>query len=166
MNLATQAAEALITGNKPLPPLTPEQKQQWNGFVDYLEKTGYKGSSQLDNRNTSIGSKLIEQYRKANPSFTLTYDNIKDVQQDLQDYRSQMVDGYKKGKIVVDGIKSEDEIMPGLSAVDGWLGSKTSSWKFPQAVFKEQTMKGASEKSFGTDIAAYEAATQNYRKNK
>ncbi len=154
----TADAAAMMVGT---PPLTPSQKQEWNGFIDYLEKSGYKGSPQLDNKNTALGASLLEQYRKVNPKFSLTYDNVRDVQQDLQDYRKSMIDQYKQGKIVVDGIKSEDEIMPGLSDVDGWLGSKTSSWRFPKAVLKES--KG-SVKDFGTDLAAYEAAARQYKK--
>lgn len=162
MNLAMQAAAMPAGMNNP--PLTPEQRQQWNDFIDYMDKSGYKGSPQLDNRNTSLGNSLIEQYRKTNPNFTLTYDNIRDVQQDLQDYRTTMVDKYKKGKVVVDGVKSEDDIMPGLSDVDGWLGSKTSSWKYPQATFTQKVPEGTLVKRFGTDIAAYEAATKRFRK--
>lgn len=156
MNLALQAAEMTV------PPLTPDQKNQWNNFVDYLDKAGYKGSPLLDDRNKTLGLNLIEQYRKANPSFTLTYENVKDVQEDLQTYRADMVNKFKTGKVVVDGVKSEDEIMPGLSAVDGWLGSKTSNWKFPTAVMASPNKKS----DFGVDLAAYEAAAQAYRKNK
>lgn len=159
MNLALQAAEI----NTKVPPLTPEEKKQWNGFVDFLDKAGLKGSPMLDNRNTAMGAKLMEEYRKANPSFSLTYDRVKDVQGDLQTYRADMVDKFKNGKIVVEGVKSEEEIMPGLSSVDGWLGSKTSSWKFPTALLTESS---GANKNFGVDISAYEAATQNLRKNK
>lgn len=163
MNLALQAAADMAQG-PPQPPLTPQQKAQWNSFLDYLEKIGYKGSPLLDNKNTALGAKLLDQYRGINPDFNLTYDNVKDVQQELQDYRNTLVNQFKQGKAVVDGVKSADEIMAGLSPVDGWLGSKTSSWRFPVATLTSTTPNGTTKKDFGTDLAAYDAAM--YRPNK
>ena len=162
MNLELQAAADLAQNGGP--PLTPQQKQQWNQFVDYLEKSGYKGSPLLDNKSTALGGKLIEQYKSANPNFSLGYDNVKDVQQDLQNYRDSLVNQYKQGKAVVDGVKSPDEIMFGISPVDGWLGSKTSNWKFPVATMTSTTPKGTVVKDYGTDIAAYDAARYNPKK--
>ena len=162
MDLNLQAAADMAQQGGP--PLTPQQKMQWNQFIDYLDKAGYKGSPLLDNKNTALGGKLIEQYKKANPDFSLGYDNVKDVQQELQDYRNNVVNQYNQGKAVVDGVKSADEIMAGLSPVDGWLGSKTSSWKFPVATTTSQTPQGTVKKDYGTDIAAYNAAM--YKSNK
>jgi hypothetical protein len=137
------------------PPLTPQEKVQWNGFIDYLDKQGLRGSTALDNRDTGLGAKLMAQYQKVNPAFNLTYDRVGDVQQDLQDYRKQLIDKYKSGKAQADsGIKSPDEIMSGLSPVDGWLGSKTSSYKYPTA---QATIQGK-KTDYGVNTAAYDAA--------
>ena len=152
MDLALQAAQAQLQD----PPLTPAQRQMWNGFVDYLEKTGYKGSKMLDDKNTALGGKLIEQYKTINPEFSLDYNAVKQVQQDLQDYRQQSLNRIKAGKAQFDG--KEEDFMPGLSKIDGWLGSKTSSWKFPEARLTRTTDKGTEVKKFGTDLAAYDAA--------
>ena len=154
MNLALQAAQAQLQD----PPLTPKARQDWNNFIDYLEKTGYKGSTLLDNKDTALGGKLLDQYKTINPDFSLDYNAVKQVQQDLQDHRASVVNAYRKNPASVEGVKSEDEIMSGLSGVDGWLGSKTSSWRYPQARKTSTTPTGTNVQNFGTDLAAYEAA--------
>jgi|SRR6185312_1137503 len=151
-NLALQAALP------PGPPLTLKQKQDWNQFVDYIDKVGYKGSPLLDNKDKKLGSQLMDEYRKINPNFSLTYDNVPDVQQGLLDYRNGVIDDYKKGKVSVPGIKSPDEIMPGLSPADGWLGSKTSSYKFPGATMTQNINGVQKTTNYGLNTAAYDAA--------
>ena len=56
-------------------------------------------------------------------------------------------------------MKSPDEIMAGLSPVDGWLGSQTSSHKYPVAML---TNNGVTQ-NFGTNTAAYDAAMANMK---
>lgn len=138
----------------PPPPLSNEERVQWNSFLDYLKKKGVQGSAALDNRDTNMGQQLMDEYRKQNPHFTLGYDRVGDVQNDLQNYRQQLVQKWKANPSIIPGIKSEDEIMGGISPSDGWLGSKTSSWKYPGGVFNQ---------SDGTSLrydsqAAYDAA--------
>ena len=73
--------------------------QQWNGYVDWLDSKGMKGSPELDKGDT--GFKMMEMYRKENPSFKLTKEDIGLVQQRLQDYRSFALDSIKQGKMKV-----------------------------------------------------------------
>jgi hypothetical protein len=157
MSLPLTAAAATI------PPLNTLEKNHWNNFLDYVDKMGYRGSSLLDNRDTGLGQKLMDSYRKVNPNFSLTYDRVADVQKDLQDYRTDMVDKYKKGQIQVEGVKSEADIMPDLSPTDGWLGSKTSSHKYPTARLTETNPQGTTVKDYGVNLAAYNAATANFK---
>lgn len=140
------------------PALTPQAKSKWNQFVDYLDKSGYKGNALLDDRNKGLGVRLMNQYKNINPSFDLNYEQVKQVQQELQDYRSKVVQDYKAGKVKIDGIKSPDEFMADLSPADGWLGSKTSSHKFPVAMLTKTDPTGTQTQNFNTDIAAYDAA--------
>ena len=135
-------------------PLTNDMKSQWNGLIDYLDKRGYKGSPDLDNRDTRLGERLMNEYKAQNPHFTLTYDQIPVIQQGLQDYRTEALKKIKSGGATVDGLKDDSEFMAGLSPSDGWLGSKTSSWKYPTATL---AVNGDTTK-YGVNTAAYDAA--------
>lgn len=73
--------------------------QQWNSYVDWLDSKGMKGSPELDKGDK--GFQMMEMYRKENPSFTLTKDDIGVIQQRLQDYRSFAIDSIKQGKMKV-----------------------------------------------------------------
>lgn len=139
-------------------PLSNEQKQQWNAYIDYLDKRGMKGSPALDNRDTGLSQQLFNEYKTQNPHFSLTYDQVPQVQQDLQDYRGQLVNKWKANPAIAD-VKSADEIMPNLSDVDGWLGSKTSAHKYPVAVLNNN----GTQQNYGTNIAAYDAAMANMK---
>jgi hypothetical protein len=154
----TVAAVPADMPNPPGKPLTTEQRNQWNQFIDYLDKTGYKGNSLLDDKDKALGKQLMSKYKQVNPQFNLTYDNVPDVQQALQQYRTEALKQIHSGKAVVEGVKSDNDFMPGLSKVDGWLGSKTSSYKFPQASFTVKTPEGSTTTNYGTDMNAYQAA--------
>lgn len=156
---------ALVQGDPtkqtPPQPLTNAQKAQWNDFIDYMDKQGYKGASALDNRNMALGQNLLNKYNQMRPDNAIKYEDIPRVQQELHNYRAGLVDKWKKGLAQSDEVKKEDDIMPSLSAVDGWLGSKTSSYKFPTAVFTDSQGK---QQNFGTNVAAYDAAVSGGKK--
>ena len=137
------------------PPLTPQQRTQWNLFIDFLDKQGLKGHPSLDMRDKNMGQFYFNKFAQANPLFQLKYEDVPQVQQDLQEYRTDLVNHWKAGKAVVDGVKTEADIMPGLSQVDGWLGSKTSSYKFPSYT-NYRTDNGTTTKTeHGTDFVAF-----------
>jgi len=145
-----------MASGTPIPPLTDQQKIQWNRFIDFMDKEGYKGSDQLDNRDTNMGKFLFQKFKSKNPDVTITYDDVPRVQADLQNYRQHLINQYKSGKMVDkhNDIKDPDkEIMPGLSQVDGWLGSKTSSYKFPTA---SATNLDQTVTNYGVNTAAFD----------
>lgn len=145
-------------------PLTPEQRDAWNGFIDYLQKTGYKGSTALDNRNMALGQNLLNRYNAMlPPEKRISYEDVARVQQELQDYRANLISKYKAGKVAADSsIKNVDtDVMPNLSPVDGWLGSKTSSYKFPTAVL---THSDGTKTNFGTNTEAYDNTISKIKK--
>lgn len=145
-------------GGTPAPAkLSVAQKQNWNNFIDYLDKAGYKGSTDLDNRDTNLGKNLLAKYNAANPNGQINYTDVPAVQSELQNYRQSLIDKWRAGKAVPDGIKSEDELMPGLSKIDGWLGSKTSSYKFPTAVL---THADGTKQNFGVNTDLYDKLIQ------
>jgi hypothetical protein len=137
------------------PPLTDKQKQDWNSFLDFVDKEGFKGSPALDDKDKGLGMYLMQKYRSLNPKVTISYQDVPRVQQALQDYKSTLVDQYKKGLIApTDSIKNpETDIMGGISPVDGWLGSKTSSYKFPVA---QATNADKTATNYGTNTAAFD----------
>lgn len=141
------------------PPLTPEVKKRWNKFIDFVAMQNMANNPILDQRNKQVGMSLLQKFNYANPKDVLPTDIIPTVQQSLQDYRSDLVGQWKAGKIQGDGIKAETDIMPNLSVVDGWPGSKTLSHKFPVAK-QTVTQNGVSTvKDYGTDTQGYDKAT-------
>lgn len=112
--------------------LTPRQRSEWNAYVDWLDTKGYKGSPLLDKKATGLASGLFEQFKKENPDVTLTYENISQVQTEMQKLREN-VQAFEKRR----GAKDADTLMSGISQVDGWPGSKTTSFKFPSMTIQE-----------------------------
>jgi len=143
---------------QPPPGLTPLQRAHWNMFVDYLDKQGVKGSPLLDQRDKNLGQYYFQKFASTNPGLSITYNDVPKIQQELQDYRANLINQWKAGKIQGDGIKTEDDIMPNLSGVDGWLGSKTSSYKYPTAS-ATVTQNGKTTKvDYGTNTEAFDNA--------
>lgn len=142
-----------------LPPLSPQAKNDWNNFVDFMDKQGMRGNSALDDRDKNLGQFYFQKFKTMYPHTTLAYQDVPRVQQALQDYRTQSLADIKAGKIQLPGVKDPDkEYMSDLSPVDGWLGSKTSVHKFPVAV--AQTIPQAGNKqvqNYGTDVDKFRA---------
>lgn len=137
------------------PGLTPAQKASWNKFIDFVAMQKMANNPILDQRNKQVGMSLLQKYNYTNPNDVLPTDIVPKVQQELQDYRTDLVNKWKSGKAVIDGAKKEEEVMPNLSVVDGWPGTKTLSSKFPNATMTTTTPKGTTIKDYGTDIEAY-----------
>lgn len=133
--------------------LTPAQKSSWNKFIGFVEANNMKGNPILDQRNKQVGLSLLQRFNLANPKDALPTDIVPRVQQELQDYRTNLVNQWKAGRVApIEGVKTEDDIMPNLSKVDSWPGSKTLSSRFPTAVL---TNLDGSKKDYGTDIESY-----------
>lgn len=108
-------------------PLTPQQMREWNMFIDFLQKKGIAGSKDLDSKNKNLGANLFEQFRKEVPGVTITYDIVKPVQTEMQKLKDAAQSfAARRGDL------NASNIMSGVSKVDGWLGSRTSQFKFPE----------------------------------
>lgn len=118
--------------------LDARDRAYWNGFVKYVQQKGLKGSPQLDRRDLSLSKKLFAEYNVLNKG-DYDYDRfVPMVQQHIADYRKKAIENILAGK---SGIKDyngdpakydfDGRFMTGLSSVDGWAGSKTTSWSFP-----------------------------------
>lgn len=134
-----------LKGGEDPPPLTPQQRKEWNGYVDWIEKKGYKGSPLLDKKDTGLANSLFNQFKKENPSVTLSLDHVKSVQSEMENLATAARNFEARRNN-----PNAPNIMQGTSKVDGWPGSKTTSFKFP-TMEKEQTNNGVltSRTNFG-----------------
>lgn len=125
--------------------LTPQQRAFWNKYVDFLESKGLKGSAKLDQRDTGLSRKLFEEFNNLSKAGYMYDAFIPQVQQSIADYRNQAIELFKEGKanyIMQKDDPDYENFMKGLSTVDGWAGSKTTSWKFP-----DETIIGTDQKN-------------------
>lgn len=133
----------------PTKPLGNNDRQFWNGFVDYVAQRGYAGSPKLDERNTKLSRTLFDEYNRLNNG-TYQYDTfIPSIQKDIAAYRNNAINEIKKNNLRVtnddgslytgkiDDYDFDNNYMQGLSNVDGWAGSRTTSWKFPKAYLEK-----------------------------
>lgn len=141
----TTVAPAKVSG------VTESEQDLWNGFVDYVDQKGYKGSTELDNRNQNLSRSLWNDYSRSIGS-ELKYDEfIPRVQTSIEDYRNRAIERIKNGQATLnnystDEVNSQDfdwdkNFMKDLSVVDGWAGSKTTSWKFPVNMTKAKQVR-------------------------
>lgn len=107
--------------------LTPQQRQEWNKYVDYIKSKGYSGSPLLDKKETGLATKLFGQFKAENPGVTLTLDHIGAVQQEMADLQKS-----SQAFAARHGDKNPANVMSGISKVDGWPGSRTTQFKFPE----------------------------------
>jgi hypothetical protein len=119
---------SLLSGGGEDPPkeLTPQQRKEWNAYADFIEKRGYKGSPLLDKKETGLAVNLFNQFKKENPNTTITLDHIPVVQAEMQ----KLADSARSFE-ARRGNPNAQNIMQGTSKIDGWAGSKTTSFKFP-----------------------------------
>jgi hypothetical protein len=140
------------------PDLTPAQKANWNKFIDFVATQKMTGNPMLDQRNKQVGMGLLQKFNIANPQQALPMNIVPQVQQSLQNYRTDLVNHWKTGGAQIDGIKNEADIMPNISVVDGWPGTKTLSSKFPIATQTITTPTSTTTKNLGTDFTAFNSA--------
>lgn len=145
-------------------PLSSGERKQWNDLIRFVNSKGMLGSTELDKRDRSMGTELMEEYRKANPSFTLTPDRIPHVQYEFQLIRDSgalpnvNAESFA-GRSTLPWFKGELSKKK-VSDVDGWFGSLTSQQAYPEiAPFSDDPEK----RMFGTD---YDAADQYFRTSK
>ncbi len=134
-------------------PLSVKQRTDWNGFLDYLEKNKVGGDPKLDARDQSLGMNYMNQYKKANPNFSITPEMIPNIQYDqylLRKGESYPTLNQNQLSYVRNGLNPA-YMARQVSPIDGWLGSITSRLYYPQAIRK--TAQGQID--FGNDIESY-----------
>lgn len=72
-------------------------KEDWNGFLSWLDKKGMKGKPELDKGD--MGNQLFRQYLKETPNTSLSEKSIPVIRKAYMEMRNQGLEDYKKGKI-------------------------------------------------------------------
>lgn len=115
-----------IDDPKKNPSLTPQQMQEWNSLLDHIKSRGYEGSEQLDH-DKKLGESLFNEWKQKNPGATIDYGAVKSVQGEMQKLRDNA-----QGFAARHNDPNAKNIMSNVSKIDGFLGSKTSQFRFPQ----------------------------------
>lgn len=118
-------------GDEPKEKLTPQKMKEWNMFIDWMKTKGHSGSTKLD-KDKTLGQSLFNQFKKDNPSTTITYDIVPAVQTEFQRLKNDAQNFAARRND-----PNAKNIMSNVSKVDGFLGSQTSQFSFPDMVEKE-----------------------------
>lgn len=125
-------------------PLSVDQRTQWNSFLDYA------GKQNVDfDKDPKAGVNLMTAYKKNNPNFSLTPNDIAAIQ--YEQYQLRKGDAF--GTLKPEQLKYLRQGLPAtylnrpLSDVNGQLNSATVKLYYPQ--------KTTGGKSWGTDIESY-----------
>ncbi len=127
LNYGYSLIASAIEPTKPI--IDDKIKQEWNNYVGWMASKGMKGKPELD--TNELGFKMLDQYKKENPSTILSREHILPIQKEFQTYRQKSLENIKAGKAKFDG--KEEDFMPGLSKLDGYPGMNTTSYTFPSA---------------------------------
>lgn len=106
--------------------LTPQQMGDWNKFLDFVKAKGYEGSAELDKKDKNLGQSLFNEFKKANPKTSIDYSIVPSVQTEMQKLKTNTQSFLERRND-----PNAKSVMSGVSKVDGWMGSKTSQYRFP-----------------------------------
>src|SRR5438045_4203518 len=74
--------------DEPIKELSPAQRMEWNRYVDFVSKKGYKGSPELDKKDTGLAKSLFDEFTKLNPTTPLKYEDVKSVQMEMSQLKN------------------------------------------------------------------------------
>lgn len=125
-NISDMAGRSMMDLAKEDPPeLTPQKMKEWNQLLDFIKTKGYEGSTKLD-KDKALSQQLFNEFKKANPQTSITYDIVPVVQREMEKLK-QSAQGFAARR----DDPNAKNIMSNISKVDGFLGSKTSQFRFP-----------------------------------
>jgi len=112
-----------------------QEKKDWNEYIDYLEKKGLKGSPELNKGagEENVGRKVFKQYIKENPKSSLSLEKIPTIQGYFEGLKKSGKERIESGKSKMAEGQTKESFMKGISKVDIYPGSKTTTYKFPTA---------------------------------
>lgn len=97
-----------------------DTRNDWNNFINFLKAQNLSGNTSLNNGDNP-SAHLIAMYNQANPGSHLTPEVVPQVQQNFIDHRQ----AYNRDNLP-------------MSRQDGWIGSVTSTYQFPQGQPSQQ----------------------------
>lgn len=106
--------------------LSPKEMQEWNSYLDFVRSKGMEGSPELNKRDKGLGAQLFAEFKKSNPNVSIGYDVVPLVQNEMQEMQKSTREFLKRRND-----PNADNVMSGISPVDGWFGSQTSQYRFP-----------------------------------
>ncbi len=125
------AINLLKTPEDPKEIVNDKLRRDWNEYILFLEKKGYKGHPALDKND--LGGKMIDLYRQQNPTTSLSREKIKDVQTEFSKYRDYQLNEIKNKRAAFGAGANENNFLKNLSVIDGIAGQRTTSFSFPSA---------------------------------
>lgn len=124
-------ASAIGDPKKPKQPVVDNNiRQEWNNYVQWLDKKGLKGNPALD--HDDLGGKMIDEYRKENPDTPLTREMVVPIQKEFSNYRNWVINQIESGKGAYAPGTNKENFLRALSIVDGIPGQRTTSFQFPK----------------------------------
>jgi len=149
-------------------PSTPEQRANWNQFLDYLESKGVAGSEDLDVRDKRLGLQYLNEYNKAYPKAQVLEPFVKNAQ-----YENYLI--RKEGSFPTLTKEEADYAFGNLSPaykqapisyIDGWPGSKTSKQRYPgfrsgQSINRVDGTQQVDSYNFGVNFEDYVRSKAN-----
>lgn len=145
---AALASQGGDPGDPTAPPVDNKTRQDWNDYVDWLDKKGLKGHPSLDHNEK--GFQMIDQYRKENPGTTVSREMVTPIQQEFSKYRDYALGQIQKGGGAFAPGTNKDNFLRALSTVDGIPGQRTTSYKFPLGYMKDMNTGEVKNKGFMT----------------
>lgn len=153
-------ARAAIGGpDKPVQ-IDNKTREEWNKYVDFLEKKGLKGHPSLD--HDDLSNRMLDEFKKENPNTILDRNMIIPIQQDFSKYRDYALDEVKNKRAAFGEGVNEENFLRALSTVDGIAGQRTTSFKFPSGYMadrnKNETRSGFMKtgKAASDQLASFE----------
>lgn len=133
---------------------TPQERKDWNDFLDYLGQQGVGGSAELDKRDQKLGLSYLGKWQKLHPETTVTAEAIPQIQYDQYllrkgDHFPGITD--EQLKYMRNGLNPAYLNRP-VSDIDGWLGSLTSKQYYPTS---ERADNKGHKYVYGTDFESY-----------
>jgi len=115
--------------------ISVQEKKDWNEYIDYLSKKGLKGSPELNKGagEENVGRKVLKQFLKENPTSSLRIEKVPKIQNYFEDLQKSGKERLESGKSKMAEGQTKESFMKGISKVDIYPGSKTTTYKFPTA---------------------------------
>lgn len=115
-------------------PTNPQQRNDWNGFIDYLHK-----QPNVDFNNPETGKGFLNQYKQENPKFSISPEMLENIQYEHNQFRT----GDSFGNL------TQEQLKAARTGMAPSFINQTNLYeqKYPQ--FK------TGSQDFGTDIDAY-----------